>query len=146
MSPMDVVVSRGGGPVSVRVTMHQPGGVLGVVWRFRRPSQRVGAAGEISRGMPEVPLGPPDAIDGWGFLVDGYVVPPSESSGSPYQVVVTVLQGGQVVHQAVPADQGSGTFADAEVRFRYPFRIRVVPRAPRADARSTGLTRRGRRG
>lgn len=134
MSPVDVVVSRGGGPVGVRVSMRQPGGVLAVVWRFRRPSRREGAVGEISRGMPEVPLGPPDAIDGWGFLVDGYAIPPAGRSGTPYRVVVTVLQGGRVVHQAVPADRGSGTFADAEVRFRYPFRIRVVPRASRLDS------------
>jgi hypothetical protein len=125
-----VWVSRGGGPVTVRVFLRSQGALVAVVWRFRRPARPGTAVGEISRGFSDVSLGLPEAVDGSGFLVDGYVVPCDEPLPTPYEVVVAVLQGGQVIHQTVPPDQGTGTLDCDEVRFRYPFRLRVTPRGP----------------
>lgn len=131
MSIATVWVSRGGGPISLRVTLRSLGTIVAVVWRFRQPARREAAVGEVSRGFSDVSLGLPEAVDGWGFLVDGYVVPPGEPLPTPYQVVVALLQGRQVIHRVVPPDQGSGTLSSDEVRFRYPFRLRVHP--PRGE-------------
>ena len=125
MSVTELTVSRDGGPVSVRVTEHRRAhGVVSVVWRFQDLTRSEGVVGEMSRELPQVPLGAPNAVDGKGFLVDGFVVPTTESP-SPYQVVVTVLQGGRELHKAVPLDRGTGTFGPEEGRFRYPFVVRV---------------------
>jgi hypothetical protein len=127
MSITEVTVSPTGGPVSVRVVeRRRPRAVVTVVWRFDGSSEREGIVGEISREIPEVPLGAPGAVDGKGFLVDGYVVPLLDRSPAPYQVVVTVLQGGREVHQAVPTECGTGTIGPDEIRFRYPFVVRVA--------------------
>jgi hypothetical protein len=126
VSVAEVVVSPSAGPVSVRVVeRRRPRAVVTLVWRFDA-ARREGVVGEISREVPEVPLGGPAAVDGAGFVVDGFVVPVADGSAAPYQVVVTVLQGGREVHQAVPADHGTGTIGPEEVRFRYPFVVRVA--------------------
>lgn len=143
MSPADVWISRGGGPVSLRLHLRSPGAVVAVVWRFRRPAERDGGVGELHRDSPELLLGPPETVAGWGFLVDGYVVPPHAHPPVPYQVVVTVLQGGRVIHQAVPTDHGSGVLGAVEARFRYPFRLRVAPRAGARREGSRGPRREG---
>jgi hypothetical protein len=126
MSVTDVVVSREGGSVSVRVTERRhPRGIIAVVWRFGETLEREGMAGEISREIPDVPLGAPRAVNGKGFLLDGFVIPVQSRSSAPYQVVVTVLQGGRDLHAVVPQDHGTGTIGQEEIRFRYSFRICV---------------------
>lgn len=126
MTIPEVPVAVGGGPVALRVAEYgRAHGVVSVVWRFSGLADPEGVVGEISRGLPQVPLGGPGAVDGKGFLVDGYVIPVTGRRASPYQVVVTVLQGGLEVHQAVPPDRGTGTIGSDEIRFRYPFVVKV---------------------
>lgn len=126
MAITEVSVTSDGGPVALRVAEYgRTLGVVSVVWRFATVADPEGVVGEISRGLPQVPLGGPGAVDGKGFLVDGYVVPATGRRASPYQVVVTVLQGGREVHQAVPLDCGTGTIGADEIHFRYPFVVKV---------------------
>lgn len=127
MNITEVTVSPTAGPVSVRVMeRRRPPGVVTVVWRFAGVAEREGIVGEISREIPEVPLGAPCTVDGKGFLIDGFVVPLVDRPPAPYQVVVTVLQGDREVHQAVPVENGTGTIGPDEIRFRYPFLVRVA--------------------
>ncbi|HEU4558974.1 MAG TPA: hypothetical protein VFS20_14035 [Longimicrobium sp.] len=127
MNIPEVTVSPTAGPVSVRVVERRRlPGVVTVVWRFAGVAEREGIVGEISREITEVPLGAPSTVNGKGFLVDGFVVPLVDRPPAPYQVVVTVLQGGREVHQAVPPEHGSGTIGPEEIRFRYPFVVRVA--------------------
>lgn len=127
MSIAEVTVSPTGGPVSVRVVeRRRPQGTVTVVWRFEGLSRCEGIVGEISREIPEVPLGAPGTVNGKGFLVDGFVVPLVNRPPAPYQVVVTVMQGGREVHQVVPPEHGTGTIGPDEIRFRYPFVVRVA--------------------
>jgi hypothetical protein len=128
MAVAEVTVSPDGGPVSLRVAdQHRTHALVSVVWRFAAHEVPEGVVGEISRELPQVPLGSPGSVDGKGFLVDGFVVPAPNQAPAPYQVVVTVLQGGREVHQTVPLDRGSGTLGPHEIRFRYPFVLRVRP-------------------
>lgn len=127
MNVPEVTVSANGGPVSVRVAdSRRPEGVVTLVWRFDGIKAREGLAGEISREIPEVPLGAPGTVDGKGFLVDGFVVPRIDAHPAPYQVVVTVLQGGRELHQVVPVEGGTGTIGPEEIRFRYSFILKVA--------------------
>jgi len=127
MSITEVVVAPTLGPVTLRVAEQKhPQSVVAAVWRFNGPTRREGLAGEVTRERPEIPLGAPTSIAGKGFVVDGFVIPFMDDPPSPYQVVVTVLQGGTPLHQAVPADHGAGSIGDEEVRFRYPFTVRVA--------------------
>jgi len=126
MAITEVSVPSDGGPVALCVAEHgRAHGVVSVVWRFAGVADPEGVVGEFRRGLPQVPLGGPGAVDGKGFLVDGYVVPATGPRASPYQVVVTVLQDGRVVHQAVPLDSGTGTIGPDEIRFRYPFVVKA---------------------
>lgn len=126
MKVAEVIVSPSDGPVSVRVVERRRShSVVSVVWRFDGVDQPEGVVGEISREIPEIPLGAPGTVDGKGFLVDGFVVPVVGQPPVPYQVVVTVLQGGREVHQTIPADHGTGTIGLNEIHFRYPFVLKV---------------------
>jgi hypothetical protein len=127
MKVAEVIVSPNDGLVSVRVVERRRShGLVSVVWRFDGVDRREGLVGEISREIPEVPLGAPGTVDGKGFLVDGFVVPTADQPPAPYQVEVTVLQGGREVHKTVPADHGSGTAGLDEIHFRYPFVLKVA--------------------
>jgi hypothetical protein len=122
MSITEVAVAADGGPVCLRVAEHGRGhGVVSVVWRFAGVALREGMVGEISRDLRRCHSAPRSAVDGKGFLVDGFVVPVADQPPAPYQVLVTLLQDGREVHKAVPVDCGTGTISPDEVRFRYPF-------------------------
>lgn len=126
MSIPEITVSAGGGPVSLQVReQRRPQRVVAVVWRFDAAARREGAAGEVTREIPDVPLGAPCTIDGKTFVVEGFVVPCAEDPPEPYQVVVSLRQDGRELHSTVPFDHGSGSIGAQEVRFRYPFRIRA---------------------
>lgn len=138
MSVTELTISPAAGPVTLHVTERRTRHPLvTVVWRFGADARREGQVGEISREIAELPLGAPGTLDGKGFLVDGFVVPHSDGPAEPYQVVVTLLQGGREIHQAVPSEGGSGTLGPQEIRFRYPFVLRV--RRPRRSSRRASI-------
>jgi hypothetical protein len=122
-----VRIPAGGGPVSLRVadTRH-PQAIEARVHRFANMTTHEAVVGSITEGVDLVPLGAPSVIDGKIFVVDGFVVPFGDDPPTPYQVVVTVLQGGQEVDQAVPEDNGSGKIGRDGVRFRFPFAVEAV--------------------
>jgi hypothetical protein len=122
-----IQVSSAGGAVSVRVAdMRHPQAIEARVYRFANASTNEGLAGRITEGMSEVLLGSPAAINGKFFLVDGNVVPFGDDPPTPFQVVVTVLQGGHEIDSAVPGDNGSGSIGKDPVPFRFPFSVSVA--------------------
>ena len=122
----ELTVSTASGPLSVRVAdPKRPHGVVAIVWSFASTGELEGNIGELSEGTT-LPIGAPATLDGKSVLIDGFVIPFMSKPPEPYEIVVTVLQGGVVIHRIVPPDHGSGTVGDVEVRFRYPFKVRAA--------------------
>jgi hypothetical protein len=119
-------VSSAGGPLSVRVgDPNRPHGVVAVVWAFQSDNTLEGKVGELTEGSA-LPLGAPTSLDGKALVIDGFVVPFMSEPEEPYEVVVSVLQGGAVIHRIVPPDHGSGKIGKDAQRFRYPFKVRAA--------------------
>lgn len=113
----------GGGAVSVRVTdPTHPQSVTGVIWRYDAEQKPDGTAGQFGTDQPEVILGSAASVGGFFFQAEGAVLAQGDDPPSPYQVVISVLQDGAVLHRETPPN-GAGTVGDTNQPFVYAFRI-----------------------
>jgi hypothetical protein len=126
MNVVPVTVTASGGPLVVEVAAsNSPNPVAGAVWEWDQTGAPVGGndpAGQFTSQAPDVPLGSPGTIANHSFQVAGVVIALNNAPPVPYQVVVTVKQGGGDVHQDVP-DNGSGQIGTTDQQFAYAFRI-----------------------
>lgn len=127
MAATTIDISATGGLVSLRVTdLKHPESVTGVVWRYGADKSKEGKAGEFGTTLPDVPLGSPQSISGKLFYVVGGVLKMPDASTFSFQVLVSVLQAGKVVHQEVPADGGAGVSNGNDMPFSTLITLRAV--------------------
>jgi|GEM_PF-3109153 len=116
-----------GGPIALRVASPDfPQIVAGRVWRYNADMTPDGSAGTFNSDAPDVPLGAPGPMAGKYFLVQGVVLHQNDDPPTQYQVVVSVMQGENVLHREVPAHNGSGEIGGADIPFTYRFRMEAV--------------------
>lgn len=122
-----IQATAGGGTITVRISSPDfPQTVAGKVWRYNADKTKDGAAGIFTSDAPEVPLGVPAQVNGKFFLIQGAVLHQNDDPPTPYQVVVTVKQGENVLHEAVPENNGAGQIGSEDIPFTYRFQMEVA--------------------
>ena len=123
-----IEISAQGGSTSVRISSPQfPQTLAGVLWRYDASKNPDGKAGEFTPGIPTVPLGGSSAIDGKFYLIEGAVLHQNDNPPTPYQVVVSFTQDGNVIHEEVPEENGTGQLGSEDAVFAYRFEMRAKP-------------------
>ena len=112
--------------VTVKISADRyPQAITGVVWRYLEDKTPDGKAGRFNFEIPEVPLGSPEFVNKKLFLVQGVVLAQNDNPPTPYQVVVTVLQGDKDLSEEVPEDSGEGFIGSEDIPFIYRFSLEV---------------------
>lgn len=120
-----IPVSSLGGSVSVTVTVPKfPQAVGGVIWRYKSDQTPDLKAGMFTTKASEVPLGAPNVVDNKFFLIEGAVLNHGDKPPTPYQVVVSVTQNGNILHTEVPSVNGSGKIGTEDEPFLYRFQLK----------------------
>ncbi len=127
MSEITVIpINSAEGPVSVTVTAPKfPQSIGGVVWRYNADKTFDLKAGLFTNVASEVPLGAPGLVNNKFFLIEGGVLHQNDVPPTPYQVVVTILQNGKVLHQQIPPENGSGKIGNNDIPFLYRFQLKA---------------------
>lgn len=126
MSSITVVPITSSDPVSVTVTAPKfPQNIGGVIWRYNSDKTFDVKAGLFTTIASEIPLGAPGLIDEKFYLIEGGVLHNNDEPPSPYQVVVTITQNGNIIHQQVPPDNGFGKIGKNDIPFLYRFQIKI---------------------
>lgn len=121
-----VPISSTDGPISVTVTAPKfPQSIGGVVWRYNADKTFDLKAGLFTTTASEIPLGAPSLVDNKFFLIEGGVLHHNDDPPTPYQVVVSVVQNGKILHQQVPPENGSGKIGNKDVPFLYRFQLKI---------------------
>ncbi|MDQ6827728.1 MAG: hypothetical protein M3081_02550 [Gemmatimonadota bacterium] len=123
-----IVASASGGLLTVDITSPEfPHPLTGVVWRFDSAGTPIGdePIGEFTPKVNTVELGKIADIKTNSFLIEGAVLETGDDPPTPYRVFVTVHQDGKDLKREVPADNGSGQIGKDDIRFSYPFTIKV---------------------
>lgn len=124
MSTKTINMSAAGGPVNINVTCPDtPQSIVGIVWRYNANQTPDGQAGTFKTHSPEISLGQPGDINGKLFLVETVIINQNDSPPTPYEVLVTLTQDGNVLSSEIPQDGGSGTIGDKDIGCVYQFTL-----------------------
>lgn len=118
--------NRNGGPVTLNVDCANPQITAGVVFRFNADGSFDTEAGTYTNDKPDVSLGAVADIDGKQFSIEGIIKATNDNPPTPYKIVVTVSQDGNILKQEIPDDHGKGTVGATDVRYNYQFTITAV--------------------
>jgi hypothetical protein len=127
MKTSNIQISATGGPISINVSCPSfPQLIVGTVWRYNEDQSPDGKSGIFRTQMPDLPLGSPQTLSHKLFLVEGYVIHQADQIPSPYQIVVSLSQADKLLHQEVPAENGSGQLSDKTIGFLYRFSFKTL--------------------
>lgn len=130
-----VRVAIDGNALTLRVTdAFRPQSVSGTVWRYGLDATRstwdrsTGVrAGDFNTTVPAVPLGSAMGADDHLFYIVGTVLAPvKDKPPTPYQVIVSLLQGDRELSHEVPQDNGSGRLEGENKIFVYRLVVTVA--------------------
>lgn len=117
--PIDIKIDSTGAPISMSVRCSNfPQSLAGVVWEYDNNKKPIGVAGEVQPPDGMVPLGAAAAVVNNYYYVDGEVIANPDGPPTPYQIVVSVSQGTQVIHHDVPTG-GAGTIDAKDQPYSY---------------------------
>ena len=122
-----IQISKTGGPVIVNVSCPRfPQSIVGIIYKYAADQTKEGQVGQFRTAAPNVMLGNPSDIDQKLFSVLAQVLPFNDDPPSPYEIVITVSQGGKQLSSEVPDDNGSGTISTDIITSLYYFSIQAV--------------------
>jgi hypothetical protein len=114
------------GPVVAKVTCPQfPQSIAGIIWRYNADQTPDKRSGNFTTQLPEVPLGTAGTIAEKFFLVEGAVLQQNDTPPTPYQVIVSIIQNGNLIHQEIPESGGTGQLSDKNKAFVYLFNFKT---------------------
>lgn len=114
------------GPVVAKVTCPQfPQSFAGIIWRYNADQSPDKRAGSFTTQLSDVPLGTPAAIKDKIFLIEGAVLQQNDNPPTPYQVIVSFMQNGNLIHQEIPESGGTGQLSNKNKAFVYLFHIKA---------------------
>jgi hypothetical protein len=120
----DIKASPAGPPISLRVASDKfPQSIAGIVWRYNADKSRDGKAGIFGTDAPSFTLGVPASVIDRYYLIEGAVLHQNDDPPTPFLVSVSLSQGAEVLFDGCPANGGSGTIGNADVPFRFTFRL-----------------------
>ena len=127
MATSVIPVRASQGTLAVRLSCPRtPQSLAGVLWRYDSSGNPKGKAGEFTPRIPVVPIGNLGSVKGDLYQIEGVVIAQGDDPPTTYQVVVSVLQDGQSIHDEVPSDGGTGTVGKDDQTFVYCFQIQAA--------------------
>jgi hypothetical protein len=122
----DVQADPAGGPIEISVECVTPQLIYGRVWRYLENGSADGFVGKVSSlpAQSTCVMGNHGACRNRKFLVAGVVVAQDDNPPSPYHVVATVRQGGNILVGPEDVEGARGTVGSKNQGFLYRFIIR----------------------
>lgn len=122
-----ISIPAGGGTVVLKVTCpSQPQNVSAVLWRYnadKSPDIRVGA---FMGANPEIQAGSPADLKDKYLAIEGVVLPGNDRIPTPYDLEVSVYQGGVLLKNDRPQIGGTGSIGSVPAPFFHVSRWEVV--------------------
>jgi len=119
--------TRDGGVITVGISLPtSPHSAAAVIWRFSADGKREAEVGELTSLVPPVPIGDAVTNNSKKFYVRGKVLNENDNPPVPFQLLVTVGQGGKALLIEAPTEKEDSRIGSKDVRFIYRFVVEVA--------------------